>query len=110
MAVLGIKPNEGDSYFVIYLKYLWIFVFVFFLFTINLLAVSISFQCNKKAKSLAYRIGSAIFAFFFGIVYIALNYFSYRISILKARCQFKKDDNPFSFPFSRQPVPSHNAG
>ena len=109
MAVFGIRPKEGDKYFVIYLKYLWIFVFVFFLFTMNLFAVSISLQCNKN-ESIFFRIVSAMFAFFFGLVYIALNYFSYRISILKARCQFKKDDNPFSFPFSRQPVPSHNAG
>ena len=97
MAVLGIKPNEGDSYFVIYLKYLWIFVFVFFLFTINLLAVSISFQCNKKAKSLAYRIGSAIFAFFFGIVYIALNYYSFKVGVLEQYCDFNTDVQPFKF-------------
>jgi glucan phosphoethanolaminetransferase (alkaline phosphatase superfamily) len=95
MAVFGIRPKEGDSYFVIYLKYLWIFVFVFFLFTMNLFAVSISLQCNKN-ESIFFRIVSAMFAFFFGLVYIALNYFTYRIKIKKEYCQFNKD-NPFPF-------------
>ena len=93
MAVFGIQPKEGDSYFVIYLKYLWIFVFVFFLFTMNLLAVSVSLQCNKN-KGVLFRIISAMFAFFFGLVYLALNYFSWRLYIKKEYCQFNKD-NPF---------------
>lgn len=85
------------SLFTTYLSYMWVYMFIFFLFIVNLLALSISLQCNKfYKKSLPFRIASALFAFCFGFVYITVNYYMYRISTKKEYCYF---DNINIFPF-----------
>jgi hypothetical protein len=58
----------------------FIFVFVFCLFVLNLTAVSVSLQCNKDADFF-FKIGSAMFAFMFGIFYILVNYYLYRVNL-----------------------------
>ena len=52
--------------------------FLFFLATTNFLALSISLNCNIL-ESASVRFSSAIFAFFFGFIYIFVNYYTYRV-------------------------------
>jgi len=72
-----------------------IFTLVFILFTCNLLAVSISLQCNRS-KDLRFKITSAIFAFMFGFLYIFVNYVSYRVNMKNNPCMFHAN-HPFPF-------------
>ncbi len=52
------------------------------LLTINFTAVSIALMCNKN-ESFGLKIFAAIYAFLFGIIYIMVNYYSYRILMKK---------------------------
>lgn len=63
----------------------FIFIFVFFLFTTNLIALSISLQCNRS-QSIFYKLASGVFAFMFGILYIIMNYYMYRIKMNNDPC------------------------
>ena len=80
-----------------YIKKYMLYIAIFALFTMNLVAVSISIQCNRN-KSIFLKIISAIYAFFFGFMYIIFNYYFYRISIKGdyTSCNFCRD-RPFSF-------------
>jgi hypothetical protein len=80
-----------------YIRKYMIYISIFALFTSNLIAVSISIQCNRN-KSIFLKIASAIYAFFFGFMYIIFNYYFYRISIKGdyTSCNFCRE-NPFSF-------------
>lgn len=79
--------NKLITFFGNYIYKSLIFVFVFCLFTINLIAVSISLQCNKKTDAnIFFKISSAVFAFMFGIFYIIINYYMYRVQILNNPC------------------------
>jgi len=69
--------------------------FLFFLATTNFLALSISLNCNKL-ESGGVRFASAIFAFFFGFIYIIVNYYTYRVMTLGKICVF---DETRIFPF-----------
>lgn len=73
----------------------FIFILVFGLFTCNLLAVSISLQCNRN-KDIRFKITSAIFAFMFGFLYIFINYVSYRVNMKNNPCLFHAN-HPFPF-------------
>ena len=68
-----------------YMKKALIYVLIFLLFTVNLIALSISLQCNQT-KGLSYRIVSGIFAFLFGLIYIMFNYLQYRVKIKEDPC------------------------
>jgi hypothetical protein len=70
-------------------------VFMLVIATTNFLALSISLNCNKF-ETPATRFGSAIYAFFFGFVYIIVNYYTYRVLTLGKICQF---DEERLFPF-----------
>ena len=72
-----------------------IFIFVFILFTINLLAVSLSLQCNE-GRDIFFKLSSAMFAFMFGIFYIIVNYLSYKINMRRNPCLLNSH-NPFPF-------------
>ena len=50
-----------------------VYVLVFIFFTFNFIALSISMQCSRTDR-LYTRIASGLFAFLFGIIYIAMNY------------------------------------
>lgn len=63
----------------------FVFVFIFCLFVINLTAVSVSLQCNKDAD-MFFKIGSSVFAFMFGIFYILINYYMYRVNLNSYPC------------------------
>ena len=56
-----------------------IFLSVFLLFTINLIAVSLSLQCNRN-KNIFFKISASIFAFMFGLFYIIINFYYFKIS------------------------------
>ena len=70
---------------------------IFLLFCVNLIALTISLQCNKPggskegadgAPSILFRISSALFAFMFGLMYILLNYSAFRVGVKGDACKF----------------------
>ena len=63
-----------------------IFLFFFLLLSINLVALSISLQCNVGSGNIFYKIASGMFAFMFGILYIIFNYYMYRIKVNNKPC------------------------
>lgn len=79
------KLNKMINFFGKYVYKSFIFTFVFLLFTINIIAVSISLQCNKN-EGIFFKISSALFAFMFGIFYIIMNYYMYRVQIMNNPC------------------------
>lgn len=70
-----------------YLSKFWVYFFLSILFIVNITALSISLQCNRDA-GMGMRIMSAIFAFCFGLLYILLNYYGYRLMTLNKPCEF----------------------
>lgn len=80
-----------NKYLVKSMVYLLVFVF----FTFNFIALSISLQCNQTS-SLGTRIASGLFAFMFGILYIAFNYLQYRVKIKNDPCSLC-GEKPFLF-------------
>lgn len=56
------------------------YVAIFGLITVNLFAVSVSLQVNRKS-GVFIKILSAIYAFVFGVIYILLNYYYYRVVV-----------------------------
>jgi hypothetical protein len=80
----------GD-YFFLLLRLLFMLVVA----TTNFLALSISLNCNKF-ETPATKFGAAIYSFFFGFVYIIVNYYSYRVLTLGKICEFDKER---VFPF-----------
>jgi len=70
-------------------------IFVFIILFLNLLAVSLSLQCNE-GRDLPFKLASALFAFMFGFIYIFINYFMYKINVRKWPCILNAND-PFFF-------------
>ncbi len=68
---------------------------MFIVLTLNFLGLSVALNCNMHA-SVPTKLGAAIFAFFFGFIYLLLNYYTYRVLTLKKVC---KMDNQRLFPF-----------
>ena len=52
--------------------------FMFSLLSINFIALSVALNCNKDSTQMV-KYSAAIFAFFFGLVYLLVNFYSYRI-------------------------------
>lgn len=69
---------------------------VFVILSINFLALSVALNCNINAP-VARKVGAALFAFFFGFIYLTLNYYSYRVLTLRKVCRMDKNR---LFPFS----------
>jgi membrane associated rhomboid family serine protease len=69
--------------------------FLFIFLTVNFLGLSVALNCNANSK-LSVKIMSAIFGFFFGFIYLLLNYYTYRVLTLKKVCIMNKDR---LFPF-----------
>ena len=72
-----------------------VYLLVFIFFTFNFIALSISIQCSRSER-LYTRVASGVFAFLFGIIYIAMNYLQYRVKIKKNPCTLC-GDNPFPY-------------
>ncbi len=88
--------NEKEKSFFIYFidtsfKFLLLVVFL----TINFTALSVALQCNRDA-GFGTKLVAGLYAFFFGIIYLIVNYYSYRILHLKEPCKF---DSVNVFPF-----------
>lgn len=64
--------------------------------TLNFLGLSVALNCNVN-EELGKRVLSAIFAFFFGFVYLLINYYTFRVLIRRKVCPMNKEK---LFPFS----------
>lgn len=71
-----------------------IFILIFVLFSANLIAVALSQQCNRS-EPIFFRIASGMFAFMFGILYILVNYYYYRLVLKTNPCRIC-GETPFS--------------
>jgi hypothetical protein len=69
--------------------------FLVSILTLNFLGLSVSLNCNAD-QELTQRIFAAIFAFFFGFVYLIVNYYTYRVIGQGKICKMNPDK---LFPF-----------
>ena len=91
--------SEGHRYSTYLLKYLELVMkygLMVILMCMNFIALSLSLNCNAGEEFFK-RIASAIFAFFFGFVYILINYYTYRVMSKGQICKMNKEK---LFPFS----------
>lgn len=70
--------------------------FLFIFLTVNFLGLSVALNCNANSN-LSTKIGAALFGFFFGFIYLLLNYYTYRVLTLRKICIM---DKKRLFPFS----------
>ena len=83
--------GANKSYFMLAIKSIGIFLLIFIILSLNFLALSVSMQCNRGKPSLA----SSIYAFFFGPIYLFVNYYLVRVLSKGDACEFSSE-NPFS--------------
>lgn len=83
--------DQLNDYVILFLKYLFLVVIL----TLNFLGLSVSLNCNAD-QELFTRIMSAIFAFFFGFVYLIINYYTYKVLSQGKMCKMNRDK---LFPF-----------
>lgn len=83
----------NKSYFLLVLKVAMYYLIFFVLLTINLLALSVSLQCNRGSNRQTY---SAIYAFLLGPIYLIFNYYFVRVLTKVDTCEFS-DTNPFPY-------------
>lgn len=72
------KNNELLDHFNNIMSSIFIFGSLFFVLTINFSALSLSLHLNRNSP-IHIKIGNAIYAFLFGLIYILLNYYFYRV-------------------------------
>ena len=100
--LISVSPSAGDKqnltwndqfndYVILFLKY----SFFVGILTLNFLGLSVSLNCNAD-QELMTRIFSAIFAFFFGVVYLLINYYTYKVLSQGKMCKMNRDK---LFPF-----------
>ena len=86
--------NEGKTMVSDFLEiFLKASIFIIVL-TINFCAMSIALICNEN-EGIFLKIFIAIYAFLFGIIYLFINYYSYRISIKNQMCKYSGSVFPF---------------
>lgn len=85
------SENSSLSNISNYLKRAFIFILIFLLLSVNLIALSVSLQCNS-GENVFYKIASALFAFMFGILYLVFNYYMYRINKNNDPCTICKNN------------------
>jgi hypothetical protein len=101
--VLSVSPSASNQdsitfqdqftdYLLLFIKY----AFLVSILTLNFLGLSVSLNCNAD-QELSQRIISAIFAFFFGFVYLIINYYTYKVLGEGKICKMDRDK---LFPFS----------
>lgn len=81
-----------SNFFSIFLKA----SFLLIILVLNFLGLSTALNCNANAP-IGSKIFAALFGFFFGFVYLMLNYYTYRVITLRKVCRF---DQRRLFPFS----------
>ena len=70
--------------------------FLVIILVLNFLGLSTALNCNANAP-IGSKIFAALFGFFFGFVYLMLNYYTYRVITLRKVCRFDKNR---LFPFN----------
>ena len=98
---LSVSSTAGDNpttfsdklqdYFILLIKYGFLVV----LLTLNFLGLSVSLNCNAD-QEFVMRLISAMFAFFFGFVYLIVNYYTYKVLGEGKICKMNRDK---LFPF-----------
>lgn len=83
--------DQLNDYAILFIKYF----FLVAILTLNFLGLSVSLNCNAD-QEMATRVISAIFAFFFGFVYLLINYYTYKVVSQGKMCKMDKDR---LFPF-----------
>ena len=81
------------SYFLLGLKTAGMFLLLFVILTINFLALSVALQCNRGTQR---QTPVAIFAFFFGPIYLIVHYYFIRVRGQGKDCEFS-NINPFPY-------------
>ena len=99
--LLSVSPSAGDNpttftdklqdFMIMFFKY----GFLVLILTLNFIGLSASLNCNAD-QEIGKRIFSAIFAFFFGFVYLLVNYYTYKVMYQGKICKFNKEK---LFPF-----------
>lgn len=99
---LSVSPSASDQnavtwkdqindYIILFLKYTFLVV----LLTLNFLGLSVSLNCNADQEMFT-RVASAVFAFFFGFVYLLINYYTYKVMSQGKMCKMNREK---LFPF-----------
>ena len=83
--------DKFSDYLILFMKY----AFLVGVLTLNFLGLSVALNCNAD-QELSQRIFSAIFAFFFGFVYLIINYYTYKVLGQGKICKMNRDK---LFPF-----------
>jgi hypothetical protein len=83
--------DKLQDYCILVLKY----GFLVTILTLNFMGLSVALNCNAD-EALFKRIVSAIFAFFFGFVYLLVNYYTFKVMYQGKICKFSKEK---LFPF-----------
>jgi len=83
--------STSTEIFTTYMKRAMLYIFLFVLLSVNLIALSVSLQCNKESN-IFYKLASGLFAFMFGILYLVFNYYMYRVKVNNKPCIICKDD------------------
>ena len=101
ISFLSVSSTVGDNpttfsdkiqdYFILLVKYGFLVV----LLSLNFLGLSVSLNCNAD-QEFGMRIISGVFAFFFGFVYLIINYYTYKVLGEGKICKMNKDK---LFPF-----------
>mgnify|MGYP001138566934 FL=1 len=100
--MLSVSPSAQNKESVTYQDQLTDYIFLVLKYTflvgilcLNFLGLSVSLNCNVD-QELSQRILSAIFAFFFGFVYLIINYYTYKVLGQGKICKMDRDK---LFPF-----------
>jgi len=100
--MISVSPSAKNKESVTYQDQLTDYIFLVLKYTflvgilcLNFLGLSVSLNCNID-QELSQRILSAIFAFFFGFVYLIINYYTYKVLGQGKIC---KMDREKLFPF-----------
>mgnify|MGYP003336153977 CR=1 FL=1 len=96
---LNLRENASKSYgqdyttsenITNFLKVVFKLGIIFIILTLNFLGLSVALNCNANS-SFGVKLGAAIFGFFFGFIYLMLNYYTYRVLTLRKVCRMNPD-------------------
>lgn len=90
------ESQRYSTYLFKYLELVFKYGLMVVLMCTNFIALSLSLNCNAGEEFFK-RIASAIFAFFFGFIYILVNYYTYRVMSKGQICKMNKEK---LFPFN----------
>tara|TARA_B110000305_G_C19355878_1_gene596764 strand:- start:668 stop:1147 length:480 start_codon:yes stop_codon:yes gene_type:complete len=100
--MISVSPSAKNKESVTYQDQLTDYIFLVLkygflvgILCLNFLGLSVSLNCNVD-QELSQRILSAIFAFFFGFVYLIINYYTYKVLGQGKICKMDRDK---LFPF-----------